>query len=114
MPHAENKNPEPVCAGFIQLVFCDPHSNESIPLGGAAFPSVKEWTVAWSAIPESEDQGTLFMADCLGADRDIVGDKRVSGAVCAALMGQPLSELVSKGKAQVVIDHARFFSRLQP
>ena len=54
------------------------------------------------------------MADCLDADRDIVDDKRVSGAVCAALMGQPLSELVSKGKAQVVIDHARFFSRLQP
>ena len=114
MTQAENKNPEPVCAGFIQLVFCDPQCNESIPLGGAGFVTQKEWEDAWAAIPESADQGTLFMADCLDADRDIVGDKRVSGAVCAALMGQPLSELVSKGKAQVVIDHARFFSRLQP
>ena len=81
-------------------------------MGGAGFLTKRELEDAWKAVPEASGE-TDFMADLMDAQRDIVGDKWVSGETCAALMGKPLPELIAGGIAETVIDRAAIMARVR-
>lgn len=102
------------CYGYIQLMhFCKVGAREEVVrLGGAGFLTQTELADAWAAVPEA-DQETDFMADLMDKNGDIVGDKRVSGAMCAVLLNADLGELIANGVAEVVIDRAAFMARLK-
>lgn len=98
---------EESCAGYIQLVFFDDITNETITLGGAGFVTKEEDDAAWENI-QSFSGESRFMADRLDANRDIVDDKPVSAETCEQLMGKPIAELIAEGRRQLAEELAGY------
>jgi hypothetical protein len=59
------------CAGYIQLVFFDDTTGETVTLGGAGFLTKAEDDAAWANVAAFAGESS-FMADRLDANRDIV------------------------------------------
>lgn len=85
-------------AGFIELQLVDSHNNQIISLGGAGFPTKEAVDAAWADIPAFAGE-TAFVADRLDAESDITDDKPVSAETCEALLGKPIAQLISEGRA---------------
>jgi len=98
--HTEEK-----CAGYIQLVFFDDTTNETVTLGGAGFVTKEEDDAAWANVPAFEGESS-FMADRMDANRDIVDDKPVSAETCERLTGKPIAQLIADGRAKLTADLA--------
>ena len=88
------------CVGFIQLVFFDKKTGEVVNLGGAGFISSEEDEAAWNDVPIFDGQ-SLFMADRLNSDRDIIDDKVVSAETCERLAGKPIDVLIEEGRIKL-------------
>ena len=101
---------EEKCAGYIQLVFFDDTTGETVTLGGAGFLTKEEVDAAWANIPTfSVIHGEYsFMADRMDADRDIVDDKPVSAETCERLTGKPIAQLIADGRAKLVAELAEY------
>lgn len=98
---------EEKCAGYIQLVFFDDTTNETVTLGGAGFLTKKEHDAAWANIPAFSGESS-FMADRMDADRDIMDDKPVSAETCERLTGKPIAQLIADGRAKLVAELAEY------
>lgn len=88
------------CVGSIRLVYADTTSNEVVTLGGAGFINREEDDAAWANVPAFAS-ATNLVADRLDANGDIVDDKPVSVETCEILMGAPIDQLISAGRAQL-------------
>lgn len=98
---------EEKCAGYIQLVFFDDTTNETVTLGGAGFLTKEEDDAAWANIPAFTGESS-FMADRMDANRDIVDDKPVSAETCERLTGKPIAQLIADGRAKLVAELAEY------
>ncbi|VVE56848.1 hypothetical protein PAQ31011_05149 [Pandoraea aquatica] len=94
-----NRRAEVPCVGYIDLVFFDGLMNEAVCLGGAGFVSASEDEMAWENVPAFSGYSS-FQADRKDANGDIIEEKSVSAETCEALMGQPISDLISMGRAK--------------
>ncbi|HBO2935146.1 TPA: hypothetical protein L4R50_000140 [Pseudomonas aeruginosa] len=86
--------------GYIQLQFFDSTTDQVVCLGGAGFVTKAEDDAAWANVPVFEGE-SAFMADRLDSEGDIVDEKPVSAETCEKLMGRPIAELISNGRAQL-------------
>lgn len=84
------------CAGYIQLVFFDDTTGETVKLGGAGFLTKADDDAAWANVPTFAGESS-FMADRLDANHDIVDDKAVSAETCERLTGKPIQTLIAEG-----------------
>lgn len=96
-------NQQEKSVGFIQLQFFDSTTDQVVCLGGAGFVTHVEDDTAWANVPVFKG-GSVFMADRLDAEGDIVAEKTVSAETCEKLMGRPIAELISSGRAQLKAD----------
>jgi hypothetical protein len=92
---------------FIQFVFVDDTTDEIITLGGVGYATEHEGTAAWGAISASTGEEAGFMAvrwrevNRPAARRTIVGDHKVPVALCEALLGQPIGQLIARGRRRL-------------
>lgn len=97
--------------GFIQIHFMDERINQVVRLGGAGFDDDKALDAAWKSIPAFEGH-TVFMADRLDANHDIIDDKPVSAETCSALLKKPINVLIEEGRFQLQAYLASLESKL--
>lgn len=86
--------------GGINLVLCDNASGEVILLGGMRAITQDELKASWDGVPAFPGE-TAFIADKVDANGDIVDDRPISGETVAALMGQPISDLIAAGRRRL-------------
>jgi len=87
--------------GYITFVMCDEHNNEFVELGGAGFNSNEEWEREWEKLPAaSSNDHTAFIADKEDAHGGIITDKPVTAETIEALIGEPIQQLIDKGRAR--------------
>lgn len=86
-------------AGFIQLVFIDHAAGQVISLGGAGYLTDAEYEAAWAVIP-SFDGESAFVAARLDGSGEMVDERPVSAETCEGLLGCPITDLISKGRAK--------------
>lgn len=94
------------CTSYIQLFYCDDATNTAVPIGGAGFLTRSEGDRAWANVPTCRGESD-FMADRMDANRDIVDDKQVSAETCERLMGKPIDQLISEGRARLAAELAK-------
>lgn len=97
----------PSCAGYIQLVFFDDTTRETVTLGGAGFLTTTEADAAWVNVPAFAGESS-FMADRLDTNRDIVDNKAVSAETCEHLTGKPIQTLIAEGRAALAAELASY------
>ncbi len=94
-------------ASFIQFVFVDDTVDQIITLGGVGYATEREGTAAWGAISAFDGEDSGFMAvrwrevNRSEARRVIVGDHKVPVALCETLLGQPIAQLIARGRRQL-------------
>lgn len=96
------------CAGYIQIVFFDETTGETVTIGGAGFLTKAECDVAWADLPEHIGGPTSFQADRLDGICDIVDDKTVNAQTCELLMGKPITTLIIEGREKLTAELVAF------
>ncbi len=98
------------CVGYIQLVFFDDTTGETVTLGGAGFLTKADDDAAWASVPTFNGNSS-FMADRLDSNGDIVDDKAVSAETCELLTGKPIQTLIEEGRAALAAELASYAQR---
>jgi hypothetical protein len=86
----------------LRVSFCDSAHNAFVTLGGAGFDSQAEWQAQWDSIPGADlgyDDPWKLTLDKLDAAGDLVDERPISRPVAERLMGEPLEDLIARGRA---------------
>lgn len=95
------------CVGYIGLVFFDDKSGETVTIGDAGFITPEEFEQAWADVPAFQGVSS-FQADSMDDLGDIVDEKTVDVVACEKLMGNPITTLISEGRAKLAAELAEY------
>lgn len=85
------------CAGYISLTMADETNNQFVDLGGAGFLTKTELMQEWDHLPSCAGD-TVFVADLLDENGDIISDKPISAETIEAKVGKSISVLITEGR----------------
>jgi hypothetical protein len=83
----------------LRITFADEKNNAFVELGGAAWKTRNEQLTQWGQIPAAANHSTSFLLDKLGKNGiDIDDTKCILAEAVEALLGQPVTALIDRGR----------------
>lgn len=80
----------------LEIAYADHRDNRIIIIGGAVFDDLAEQDREFDRLPSVPDSD--FIIDYYDADGSIIKDKYVSDTTVEIVMGEPLADLIEKGR----------------
>lgn len=106
------KSEEPMWT--VAITFCDVEQNGFVTLGGAGWQDRDEWSRQWAAIPASSlgaDDPAMLMADKIDDSDDRVEERFITAETAERLLGRPIAELISEGRANTTFTLGQVLER---